>query len=180
MLAVALVVPAPVPFWRGPGCRQPLSGISSSAVAASSSSGALQVLASTALAMLSSSEVERTELVRCAKESKHIVETLLHEFDASGTGQLETPEAEALFAALARQLLQEAATASTGAAAAHARELLVAEDACGVRDGELSAIDEMAGHLLRIADADGDGIVSLQELAALFEGPLIGVSDESL
>lgn len=129
--------------------------------------------------MLSSSEDERELLVSVAESNRHVVHDVLHEFDVSGNGQLEASEAESLFSALARQLLREAAATGSGAAAANARELLAQEDTRGAGEHLCSAIDEMAAHLLRIADTDGDGVVSLDELARLFEGPLLGLSDES-
>jgi ribonuclease Z len=107
-----------------------------------------------------------------AESNRQLIGDLLKEFDVSQTGQLEAEEAEQLFTKLARQLLSEAATNGKGAAAAHAQGLLDAEDACETENADrlCTTISEMAGHLLKIADRDGDGIVSLEELAELFEG----------
>ena len=138
-----------------------------------SSSNALQALAAQVLSMLAASDEDRRLLVQEVQATPHtVVEQVLKEFDVSQTGQLEAPEAEKLFTAMARQLLQEAAS-GPGAAATHARNLLAAEDACGTEADEerlCSAIEEMAGQLLRLADTDANGIVSLQELAELFDG----------
>lgn len=124
--------------------------------------------------MLASSEDERDALMEHADSNRPLVNDLLEEFDASRTGQLEAPEAERLFKQLARQLLEEAARSGKGAAAAHARGLLSSDDASQGSesyDAKLgSTIAEMSAHLLRLADSDGDGVVSLSELADLFEG----------
>ena len=137
-------------------------------------SSPLAVLAKHALAMLASSEDERDALMEHADSNRPLVNDLLEEFDASRTGQLEAPEAERLFKQLARQLLEEAARRGKGAAAAHARGLLSSDDASQGSesyDAKLgSTIAEMSAHLLRLADSDGDGVVSLSELADLFEG----------
>ena len=143
----------------------------------------LEVLAKQALAMLASSEEERDGLMQQfdADASRIYISQLLEEFDVSHTGQLEAEEALELFRRLARQLLEETAKNGRGAAAAHAQSLLDEDDA-GAQpstNGALStAITEMAGHLLRIADSDGDGVVSLGELTEIFEGgALLGGKD---
>ena len=142
----------------------------------------MEVLAKQALAMLASSEEERDGLMEQfdADSSRPLITALMEEFDVSQTGQLEAQEASELFRKLARQLLAEAAKSGKGAASLHAQSLLDAEDACETESEALcSAISEMAGHLLRIADTDGDGVVSIDELAELFEGgSLLGTSGD--
>lgn len=131
----------------------------------------LEVLAKQALAMLASSDEERASLIEHAEASRPLTCAVLEEFDVSNTGQLEAPEAEQLFQKLARQLLEEAAKSGNGAAAAHAQNLLDIDEDCDVESEALcTTISEMAGHLLKIADSDGDGIISLAELADMFEG----------
>ena len=138
---------------------------------ASTMAAPLETLAKQALAMLASSEDERQTLMEHADANRQLIGELLEEFDVSQTGQLEAEEAEQLFTKLARQLLEEAARNGKGAAATHAQGLLDAEDACEAENTALcTTISEMAGHLLKIADSDGDGVVSLEELADLFEG----------
>lgn len=138
----------------------------------------LEVLAKQALIMLASSDDERQSLMAHVESNKELIGELLEEFDESKTGQLEAKEAEQLFTELARRLLEEAARNGTGAAAAHAQGLLDAEDACKADEENVAlcaTISEMAGHLLKIADRDGDGVVSLEELAELFD-PSVGGS----
>ena len=138
---------------------------------ASTMAAPLETLAKQALAMLASSEDERQTLMEHADVNRQLIGELLEEFDVSQTGQLEAEEAEQLFTKLARQLLEEAARNGKGAAATHAQGLLDAEDACEAENTALcTTISEMAGNLLKIADSDGDGVVSLEELADLFEG----------
>ena len=136
-------------------------------------SDALQALASQVLSMLAASDEDRKLLVQHSQAASRqtIVAQVLREFDVSRTGQLEAPEAHRFLTTLAKQLLHEAAR-GTGAAAAHAQNLLLAEDSCDAANKQqlCSSIEEMAGHLLRIADTDSDGVLSLSELAELFDG----------
>lgn len=122
---------------------------------------ALQTLAVQALALLSSEEEDRLDFSTDAS----LVADLLHEYDVSRTGQLEATEARQLFSEVALQLYREAAASGKGAAAAHAQALLESGDA-PLR----AAIDSVAELLLKIADADEDGVISLSELSQLFEG----------
>ena len=143
---------------------------------------ALQTLAKHALAMLASSDADRDGLMKLAEENKQAIADVLLEYDVSRTGQLEAPEAEALFTQMAVLLLREAAQSGKGAAASHAQSLLAAEDSCEADGKQLlcSAVTDMAGHLLRIADKDGDGSISLSELAELFEGDALLGSNEAV
>ena len=134
----------------------------------------LQILAKHALAMLSSSEANRDALMEHAESNRQIVSDLMNDFGVSETGLLKAPEAEMLFKQIAQGLLREAAGSGQGAASIHAQRLLAAEES-----GDSSTIDEMADHLLRIADLDGDGNISLHELSELFEGDgLLGSNEE--
>lgn len=133
--------------------------------------GSLHVLAVQALAMLASSEEEADALMRHAEDNRPIVQEVLDSFDVSHNGLLEADEAERLFSYLAKEMLRTAARGGKGAAAAHARALLD-DGHFDPTDGKRrleSAISEISRHLLRIADKDADGTISLDDLADLFE-----------
>ena len=149
----------------------------SAADTAAKADAALHILAQNTLAMLASSEPEATALAAHAGANRDLVRDVMVQYDVDASGQLEAAEAQRLFASLARRLLVEAAEGS-GAAAQHARALLAAEEGGGRDDGGTglfaSQIREITEHLMRIADQDEDGCISLTELAQLFDGQLLG------
>lgn len=149
----------------------------------------LHTLASSVLALLSSSEEEEAELSSHAAEQPELIAEVVAAFDADGNGELSATQARRCFETLARELLVTAAAGSAGrdgqpprrraAAAAHAKRLLNDEAALdGGGDGgspsssDVSAVSEMAGHLLALAGGNGDGRVSLTDLALLFSDSL--------
>jgi len=156
----------------------------------------LKTLASNALALLSSSEEEAAELMSVSDDHPELIAQIFADYDKDATDILSEREARSFFSALARELLVAAAAggaASAGregreprrraAAAANAKRLLEEEAAMdGGGDGgspgaESSAVVDMAGHLLALVDTDGDGRITLEEVARLFSDGLLGGAD---
>lgn len=146
-----------------------------------SATASLQILAAQALAMLASSEEEAEVFARHAQANRPIVQDVLDEFDVDHSGQLNATEAERLFTVLAMEMLRKAAQEGKGAAAAQARVLLSHEqdDEDEASERLASAVSEISRHLLRIADKDLDGSISLDDLAELFEGRLYAQKGDS-
>lgn len=147
---------------------------------ASKSEQAVTTLASTIIAMLAGDEISAVALGGGAAKKKQMIHSTFEAYDVCESGILSIEEAQALFTNLARSIVTELAssdTTITGAginkttttasntkmvAKAHAQRVL-ADDEAG------DTIARVATKLLLLADADGDGRISLPELAAMFE-----------
>jgi ribonuclease Z len=144
---------------------------------------ALASLAATTLALLAGDEDAAEALVGGARGRQELIHQAFGAYDVCESGTLSTHEARALFVDLARNLVTDLATPSEsrtktqqlasyqpspdkgpvpGAAIAHARRVLA-------MDEQGNTIERIATKLLLMADPDGDGRVSLPELANLFD-----------
>jgi len=144
---------------------------------------ALASLAATTLALLAGDEQAAEALAGGAERKKQLIHKAFQAYDVCESGILSVDEARALFVDLARNIVSDLATPSDdridedklasyrpsenkasipGAARAHAKRVL-AMDETG------NTIERIATKLLLMADPDGDGRVSLPELANLFE-----------
>ena len=144
---------------------------------------ALASLAATTLALLAGDEQAAEALAGGARGKQELIHQAFEAYDVCESGTLSTEEARALFVDLARNLVTDLATPSEnrtrtqqlasyqpspdkapipGAARAHARRVLD-------MDEQGNTIERIATKLLLMADPDGDGRVSLPELANLFD-----------
>ena len=144
---------------------------------------ALASLAATTLALLAGDEQAAEALAGGARGKQELIHQAFEAYDVCESGILSTEEARALFVDLARNLVTDLATPSEnrtrtqqlasykpspdkapipGAARAHARRVLD-------MDEQGNTIERIATKLLLMADPDGDGRVSLPELANLFD-----------
>lgn len=140
---------------------------------------AVATLASTILAMLAGDEAEATELAGEAAAKQQMIHEAFQAYDECESGVLSIEEAQAFFTNLARSIVTELATTpgpatSAGSssnetinrpksvARAHAQRVLDDDEA-----GD--TISRVASKLLLLADTDGDGRISLPELAGMFE-----------
>jgi ribonuclease Z len=139
---------------------------------------AVTTLASTILAMLAGNESAAESLAGGAQNKKQMIHSIFSEYDVCDSGVLSRSEAQALFTNLARSIVTELARDSTATnaqgagtdgkslmpnvARAHAQRVL-ADDEAG------DTIARVATKLLMLTDEDGDGRISLPELAAMFD-----------
>jgi ribonuclease Z len=144
---------------------------------------ALASLAATTLALLAGDEQAAEALVGGARGKQELIHKAFEAYDFCESGTLSIEEARALFIDLARNLVSDLATPSNdrtktqqlasyqpspdkapipGAARAHAQRVLA-------MDEQGNTIERIATKLLLMADPDGDGKVSLPELANLFD-----------
>lgn len=129
---------------------------------------AVATLASTTLALLAGDEESALELAGGAAEKRRLIHEAFRAYDVCESGTLSVEEARALFTNLSRSIVEELARGGKGegefrdAARAHAGRVLAADEA-----GD--TIGRVASKLLMLADVDGDGRVSLPELADMFE-----------
>ena len=122
---------------------------------------ALSSLASTVLALLAGNEEAAEALGREARRDL-ILETF-QAYDVCHSGTLDADEARSLFVDLARSIVRDVAEgAAPDVARAHARRVLAADEAG-------NTVERIATKLLLMADPDGDGRVSLTELADMFD-----------
>ena len=124
---------------------------------------AIGKLAGITVAMLAGDEEAAVALAGGAETKQETIAKTLAAFDDCSSGTLSRDEAQALFTSLARSIVTELAEGANtrSGARAHARRVLA--------DDERGTIDRVASKLLLLADADGDGKVSLTELAGLFD-----------
>lgn len=119
-------------------------------------------LAGVTLALLAGDEATAHSLAGGAERKRETVQRVLAAYDVCASGTLSREEAQALFTSLARSIVSElAASGASEVARAHAQRIL--------EDDERGTIARVASKLLQLADLDGDGRVSLTELAGLFE-----------
>lgn len=119
-------------------------------------------LAGVTLALLAGDEATAHSLAGGAERKRVTVQRVLAAYDVCASGTLSREEAQALFTSLARSIVSElAASGASEVARAHAQRIL--------EDDERGTIARVASKLLQLADLDGDGRVSLTELAGLFE-----------
>ena len=123
---------------------------------------AVSQLAGVTLALLAGDEATAHSLAGGAERKRVTVQRVLAAYDVCASGTLSREEAQALFTSLARSIVSElAASGASEVARAHAQRIL--------EDDERGTIARVASKLLQLADLDGDGRVSLTELAGLFE-----------
>ena len=132
---------------------------------------AVTTLASTILAMLAGDEASAEALAGGAVRKQQMIKAAFEAYDDCASGVLSREEAQALFTNLSRSIVTELATGSStengsskggGVARAHAQRVL-ADDESG------DTISRVATKLMLLADDDGDGRISLMELAGMFE-----------
>jgi ribonuclease Z len=144
---------------------------------------ALASLAATILALLAGDEEAAEALTGGAEQKKELIHKAFRAYDVCESGTLSVGEARALFVDLARNIVCDLATPSDdrmekqqlasyrpsenkasvpAVARAHAKRVL-AMDESG------NTIGRIAAKLLLMADLDGDGLVSLPELANMFD-----------
>jgi len=123
---------------------------------------AVSHLAGVTLALLAGDEAAAHALAGGAEQKREMVKTALSAYDVCESGTLSRDEAQALFTNLARSIVSELATgAGPEVARANAQRVL--------EDDKRGTIDRVASKLLLLADSDGDGRISLTELAGLFD-----------
>jgi ribonuclease Z len=144
---------------------------------------ALASLAATTLALLAGDEEAADALTGGAEQKKELIHKAFRAYDVCESGTLSVQEARALFVDLARNIVCDLATPSDdrtekqqlasyrpsenkasvpAVARAHAKRVLAMDEAG-------NTIERIATKLLLMADLDGDGRVSLPELANLFD-----------
>jgi len=127
--------------------------------------------------MLASNKEESDALAAHAQEQVDLVHAVFDEYDVKHIGELKEEKAKQLFKALALELLRAAADRGNGAAASHAKQLLGTDGDFEAAECE-AAVEEMAEHLLHLADRDANGVVSVDDLVQLFSGSLAHVGTE--
>ncbi|EOD13780.1 hypothetical protein EMIHUDRAFT_212273 [Emiliania huxleyi CCMP1516] len=143
--------------WSGAAPAPAAATVHDEAVAA-----AVSQLAGVTLALLAGDEATAHSLAGGAERKRVTVQRVLAAYDVCASGTLSREEAQALFTSLARSIVSElAASGASEVARAHAQRIL--------EDDERGTIARVASKLLQLADLDGDGRVSLTELAGLFE-----------
>ena len=146
---------------------------------------ALASLAATTLALLAGDQEAAEALVGSTEKKRQLIHEAFQAYDVCESGRLSVEEARSLFVDLARNIVSDIATPShdrtenqklpsytpsdgskskgiPGAARAHAQRVL-ANDEAG------NTIERTATKLLLMADKDRNGLISLEELAGLFE-----------
>jgi ribonuclease Z len=123
----------------------------------------VESLAGITLALLAGDEAAAAALAGGAEQKRETVRKALAAYDVCESGTLSRDEAEALFANLARSIVTELASGTAGSDLARANARRVLED------DKRGTIARVASKLLLLADVDGDGKVSLPELASLFD-----------
>ena len=130
---------------------------------------AVTTLASTILAMLAGDEASAEALAGGAARKQQMIKAAFEAYDDCASGVLSREEAQALFTNLSKSIVTELATSSAesnnkggGVARAHAQRVL-ADDESG------DTISRVATKLMLLADENGDGKISLMELAGMFE-----------
>ena len=155
---------------------------------------AVTSLAATTVALLAGDEEAALELAGSAVRKRQLINDAFRAYDVCESGTLSVEEAKALFTNLARSIVVELASkddedeegtmeeeikaksrssksksestptdqSSRKVSRSHAKRVLAADEA-----GD--TISRVATKLMRLADTDGDGRVSLPELATMFE-----------
>lgn len=125
---------------------------------------AVASLASTTLALLAGNKESAQVLAGNASSKREVINTVFAAHDIDGNGMLNKHEAKSLFQRLSRSIVQELAKDDNDSPASRAHALRVlADDEAG------NTIERVATKLLLLADDDDDGLVSLTELAGLFD-----------
>ena len=132
--------------------------------AADSTMEAVASLARTTVALLVGDEFAASALAGSTAQKRDTIKLAFAAFDACGSGTLSLEEGKALFATLARSIVEELASSTSTRDAAQKNAQRIIDD-----DDKRGTINRVASKLLQLADVDGDGRINLAELAGMFD-----------